>query len=334
MQQVVLGQRPGLHFLSRVLTESENQLQAGRHFASLATLQRVSPSVAGDDAELWSGWALVKIARNKLHMYQEAEANQCLSGVPAALRRAHPELDSKCFAISALMKKRAAYKLWKEGDEFAASAKLTQAVEDFHLAEVTAAVAEKPLLELNARLNIVYCMGMDSAIRRRSREDNPELVAQAMELEHQIRQWSPPATRDDVTGLAIICDLALGVGLSTADVFDLEMANAKSEARLNVLGGDGHTWPELMLAAVRTSRVRPEVSARGLILGAKALLTSTERDMNTELFSAYAIRMQAALLDIQAESQRETLVTRALRRDLQACAAAAGLRRVGIRMFR
>lgn len=328
------GRRPGRDAVNALLMQSEQCLQNGRHHAAIAVLGRVSAIRGADqDAELWSAWALASTARNRFHLGDNAGAFQCLGGIREDFRRANPPLDSECFSISGLLKRRQAHDLWKNGDSERARLKVAEAIEEFSLAALTSDYKDKRT-QLNAHLNATYCAGLDSAIRSHSIEDNPKLLVRAIVLEQQIRVSSAPAVRDDISGLLIVADLSLGANLKVSDVFQLDVAESEAFARLEVLKKDNSSWSALLLETATATAVRPEIAAKGLVLGARALLLQEGSDVQKSLLKSYAVHIQGTLLDLQPEVQRETVATRTLRFWLRACVEAGGFQFTGRRMFR
>lgn len=333
----VTGPRPEGRFsplVTSALFESERQLQEGRYHASLATLDRLRHAGALLGQELWTGLAMTKAARNRLHLEDPAGAVECLSGIPRHLLDFSPLLATQFETVRGLLARREAYALWKRSDVDEAVRLLSDALQAFRAAQLHAALGEHGFEGANAKLNELYCQGLGAAIEGRSAQANPTLVRQAILAEVEVREWSSPKLRCDIAGLTIIADLAFGARLTSDDVRATSTSTNELVACNKILGTEESSWPGLLLSAARETTTKPAQKARGLVLGATILVSGSSSPIASALVSAYLVHLQDALLLLQPEIQRETGCTHRVRRAIAELSKAGGVRFPGRRVFR
>lgn len=320
-----LNSRPKFRILARTISDAERALQGGAHLQSMNLADRLALEHRGDDVA--TSIALAIHARNRLHVDDNAGAMQCLMQIRSDTRAASAYLDGQCFMVAALLQKRAARTLWKEGKIPEACAALKQSISACEAAEQMGVFACHHLSRLNSRLNRIYAEGLLAAINGESQKENPRLMAEAIVLEQEIRMSTPPNARDDLPGLTIIADLARGAGLSLAASTVISSEEQFEVARRNIFIANLNSWPDLLLEAVRQTDinnrmreipVRPEIVARALVLGSRILLDSDSSVVQAGIATAFQVRLIHTLLQIQRETQAERPITHLIRTAIKA----------------
>lgn len=314
--------RPRLRLVEELYVQADAARRAGRHLASNNYLRRAAGALGGSH-QGWAAWALTQEARNKLHLHDNGGALQCVAAALAEV--CGREEQAECAQVVGIVHKRRARDAWKRGEIGAAREYLAQALEHFERAYDLAPV-HSHLLSLNAEQNVVYALGLKAAMEGKSREVNPGLLSRAVVLEYHARQWMCDAERNELTGLCMGVDLALGAGLRLREALDLVDYGREhgTVACARVLGHGERFWAKLILQAIDRSAVRPEVVVRALTLGAKTLLRQERADEIRDLLEKYALKLQFWLIELQSESQLETAVSANARQLIVACVRAGG----------
>lgn len=315
------------------LHQSDEHWRSGRHNAAITVGQRaLAKSESNADPLMY--WAMADIARNRLRLGNEAGALECIAGIPDEARRSDTALDSECWSIHALVKKRYAHRAWKGMEIEKAEKLLSEARDCFQIANITAHFRDQST-RLNAALNELYCEGMSAAMRGFSETVNPDLIVKAVSIERIIRENSPPSRRDDVTAMTMIADLALGCRMRPRDVLGSMQLCASDRDSLDVVLGAGESsWVDLIFESIRVSRARPSVVARGLTVAVRTAVQQLEKEQLRSSLLRLALALQTTLLDIQAETQRETGVTGAVREHIRLAVETGGFPFTGRRMLR
>jgi hypothetical protein len=317
------------------LTDSVRLLEEGKYHRSLALVERIRQFWKGSRfIENWTGWSLLIKAKNLFHLDDETAAIECLLLIPKSALNLSPDLCAQFLTTYGLMKRRGAYRAWKSANINLAIQEVGDAIDAFQLAQGVAFGEGGQLLRLNARLNEIYANGLLAAIYGLSVEENPTLILQAIKIEVEIRRWSPSATRDDLTGFAIIADLARGAHLTIEDINNLDESAYSQAAYLRLFGSSPKDWPTEILELSRTFNKKHVARARGLVLGTTLLTQPEYLNRASTLGYLYQINLQDVLISLQGEKQQETTLTRQVRQAISSIDSACDTKFRGRRVFR
>lgn len=317
------------------LTESLRLLDEGWYFRALEEIHRLQPdSQTGPFCKTWAALQYLITARARFHLGDDPSAIQCL--VAAASTGAVQEsldLAIQHASVDALIKRRRAHRLWKMGKPESARHDAESVVEAFRKAEALAVGDTFKLAGLNAALNRIYSLGLVAAIDCQSNAENPQLLMEAIVIEAEIRDWSPPRLRNDAVGMTIIADLARGADLTVGDAHNLADTNVERLAAQRVLPNPNREWPEALLGVVDVAS-RALVKVQALILGAELVLSERYAGLNPANAYAIQLRLMDVLLALQKESGGETPLTAQIRQTIGRIADKTKTPFPGRRVFR
>lgn len=337
MSKQELGGNPRHPNQKRIIDELLKSMRLqndGLYHQSLAAIDRLRSSVSHKQGDLWAGWGYVLQAKARFHLEDTPGAVECLLRIPGNVLSQSPELAAEHASLEGLILKRSAYLAWKQGQTETARRDTEKAIVAFQRAHDAAFGDTMQLIRSNSLLNKVYAQGLMNAINRESSSANGILVCDAIRAENEIRRWSPPATRNDMTGMTIVADLARAANLTVADVLAFDNSPEAQAMVQSIIGDSEGSWPSLLLSLARTKKYGVRFNAQGLVLGATMLVKPPYHSLLPKLGFSFQIDLLESLLDLQSETQRETTITGRIRAAIQAIDRAAGTRFPGRRVFR
>lgn len=284
--------RPGA-----ILELADAHTRRGQYSEALDVLKGADAALSAEHPEYWLGMVCVASARNKLHMQDDKGAADFLGLISKSLRAANPKIDAECQTVTGILCRRAAHRLWKNGNSEQALPKIHNAVAAFDLAERSAQIALEERLQHNAVLNRLYAQGLLFAVQGKAM-NNSGLLVEAVVAEARSRQSTPPNVKDDLAGLIIVADLAMGAHIALDQVRSLS-DKAEFLSSWNIINSNRSTsWPELILNHVRsTSICKPDVLARALLLGIK-MLKRADHEADG-LLIGYAVQLHICYLSLK-----------------------------------
>jgi hypothetical protein len=161
----------------------------------------------------------------------------------------------------------------------------------------------------------------------------------AIQVEREIRDWSPLRIRSNLTGIVSIGDLARGAQMTLSDVYDNERPLEGQAASTAVLGkqsgSSSENWLSLLLTTTRRDEhARPSITVQALDLGGAMLLSEQYQASLARLVYAFQADLYCAVLAHQALTGSETTATRRARELIWEIDQRLGIRFRGIREFR
>jgi hypothetical protein len=236
-------------------------------------------------------------ARTKLHLQDDLAARCALNNVPSFLSASNPLIDSDIRTINGILLKREAHRAWKSGNILDALNKARDAITEFRNAETSAADADKEgnRLKFCARLNLLHCEGLEGAMLGKTADHFRTLTVGAVIAEGNSRDWSPPKAADNLTGLVIIADLAIGAKLGLSHMDELSDDPNYHTAYQMIFNQHDvsatRCWPAFLLQQVNNNHhLCQDTLARTILLGAK-ILFDDEYHHDNELLSRYAYKL-------------------------------------------
>jgi hypothetical protein len=238
----------------------------------------------------------ILLARNKLHTASDREVRLLIESLPGYLRSKIPEIAAEYHSIKGILLRRSARRMWKTDNKVAAMDTARQSLREFDYAEVAAHNAMNGRLRFNAILNRLYVDGLLKMVMGVPRTEMVPLAVDALVAENNSRRFMNEESRDHLTGLNIVADLAYGAGLSVGMMDDLssrqEYLNAYRDVLVPRYDNSARNWSDLLLRQVRISaeNISPDIQAKSLLLGAKILLEDPD---DYVMMHEYAVKLCA-----------------------------------------
>jgi hypothetical protein len=296
--------------LESVLETAEAQTRVGHYFDAIKILENYTvPTPLSSDH--WFGLVLTSTARNKLHVQDNQGALDCINRISNELKHANPKVAAECHLVEGMLARRQSHHSWKSGDATLAESQARLSINSFLAAEQSARRGLEDRLIFNAILNRIYAEGLLAAICSQSIIKNRELIVSAISAEAGSRDYTPQILKDNIPGLIIIADLALGANIKLPDVFLLSKdVNFFLDCR-KVLGNQGRTyWADLLLNEIKYAKnLTPEMRARALVLGSKFLLLDAEYGIELEkLMLTYLTYLRYCYKDLKSMESNPSML--------------------------
>jgi hypothetical protein len=286
-------------FPGTVLEEAEYQSRKGHYTEAIKILEGATVNSSIEHPRYWEGIVCVMSARNKLHVQDDLGALQFIKAVEDDLRAVNPKIDAECRTVLGILCRREGYRLWKSVNISSALVKANESIKEFELAETAAQMALEERLQHNARLNKLYSEGLILAIQKSPQNEYIPLVVESIIAEAKSRECMAPNTKDHLSGLTIVIDLALGGGVTPDQVFNLSENSRFHWAYRIVIGNGKQSWPEFIFDQYNASiSIKSDVAARALLLGSKILLTEINPDH--ALLRGYASFLRICSIDLNS----------------------------------
>jgi tetratricopeptide (TPR) repeat protein len=294
--------------VTNILSVAENQLKNGDHLASLTTINRINHAFSEfDNVRLQATKSLI-VARNYIHLNEDEKALYLLDNIDPNVVSISKSVAATLNINKGLIFKRKGYALWKNGNSKAALTQLNKAIDLFSNAQYEAELGAIELIKYNAQLNSIYTKSLIILIQGENiHEKFDALLVEAIVCESDILANSTPKNLDHLTGLTIIADMCDAVKKTPQELLTLSTSPKFLKAYYEMFNNQT-SWSKHLLDEASKGKSRPDVYAKALILGAKMIASN-----DIELVKLYALRLYDALLIVQHESQRETVLTRAIR---------------------
>lgn len=287
-----------LRSLGEVFDTADRYTRIGAYERAVDVLGELEAQSGFPQTEYAIAKKCVLLARNKLHMRDEAGAVQYLTQIPASQIAANPQIEAEHHAVSGLLKRREAYSKWKASDTAAAIATADQAMACFQAAKEKSLLADDSRLHHATTVSALYTACLLLAIRERPADCYLEHVVEAVVAEATSRRHTSEEERNDLTGLTLIADMALGAKVSPGQLVDYMGDGPHRAACRRVLRDWNQSWPQLLLREVQLAPVdaNPDFPTRALLLGAKILLDEPRASVDG-LMWACAARLQMTYSD-------------------------------------
>lgn len=313
---------PNLHnnnraVLNSLLDQTDRFLRVDRFSAAQQVLKsaRQNPGLEIHH-EFAQAEFLVREARIKLNLDDQAGALQCISLVTPEIRTRSAKIDASLHSTQGFLYRRHAFAAKSMGNIDLASQAMNNAIESFGDAVSAASFEGLEALSLNNQLNIVYSKGFIAHGNGASRLANSSLVQAAVCIEAELVWVTPPRDRSRFPGHTMIADLAVGAGLTPADVVCLqspELTQSRSipfAAACQSLGLDkGLSWPAMILEGVKLEGYKgagyePQFSKRlhvqALKLGGKLVAGMSFSFEKRQLWHAYLAHAERAMAEFKS----------------------------------
>lgn len=288
---------PTTIFPGNLLEEAENHSRKGHYTEAIKVLEAAKANSDVEHPKYWEGIVCVMSARNKLHAQDDEGALSFVNAVEDELRAVNPKIDAECRTVIGILKRREGYRLWKSGNFSESIAKASESIKELEKAEIAAQMALEERLQYNAVLNKLYSQGLILAIQQSPQEEYIQLVIEAIIAEANSRECMPPNTKDYLSGLTIVVDLALGANVFPEKLFNLSDIPKFHWAYRIVVCDSKLSWPEVIFNQYNASiSIKSDVSARALLLGSKLLLAEPNPDYS--LLRGYASYLRICAIDL------------------------------------